>query len=78
MHLLHRVPPFGYLRILVYLQLPEAFRSLSRPSSASSAQAFTVRPFLLDLTQDLSSRSLYNLFNDCLGFFLDYIQFSMY
>ena len=28
-----RVAPFGYLRIIAYLQLPEAFRSLSRPSS---------------------------------------------
>ena len=34
------VPPFGYLRIKAYLLLPEAFRCLSRPSSASSAKAF--------------------------------------
>ena len=34
------VAPFGYLRINVYLQLPEAFRSLSRPSSAPDAKAF--------------------------------------
>ena len=31
------VSPFGYLRIVGYLLLPEAFRSLSRPSSALSA-----------------------------------------
>ena len=31
------VPPFGYLRIIAYLLLPEAFRGSSRPSSASSA-----------------------------------------
>ena len=37
------VPPFGYLRIIAYLLLPEAF--------ASSAKAFTMRPFLLDLFQ---------------------------
>lgn len=28
-----RVPPFGYLRIIALVQLPEAFRSFSRPSS---------------------------------------------
>ena len=33
------VSPFGYPRIVAYLQLPTAFRSLSRPSSAPSAQA---------------------------------------
>ena len=31
------VPPFGHLRIYGYLRLPAAFRSLSRPSSASGA-----------------------------------------
>ena len=38
-----RVSPFGYLRIVAYLQLPEAFRSLSRPSSAPDAKAFPLR-----------------------------------
>ena len=38
------VTPFGYLRINARLQLPEAFRSLPRPSSTPSAKAFTVRP----------------------------------
>ena len=38
------VPPFGYLRIKVHVQLPVAFRSLSRPSSAPSAKASTLRP----------------------------------
>ena len=41
----YRVSPFGYLRINAYLQLPEAYRSLSRLSSAPSAKAFTLRPF---------------------------------
>ena len=41
--LLCRVSPFGYLRIDGYLLLPEAFRSLSRPSSALSAKASTLR-----------------------------------
>ena len=43
------VAPFGYPRIKAYLRLPEAFRSLSRPSSADGAKAFPLRSFLLDL-----------------------------
>ena len=43
------VSPFGYLRINGYLLLPAAFRSLSRPSSALSAKASTLRSFLFDL-----------------------------
>ena len=42
---LQRVSPFGYLRINAYLQLPEAFRSLSRPSSAPDAKAFPLRSY---------------------------------
>ena len=41
------VAPFGYPRIYAYLQLPEAFRSLSRPSSPPIAKASTIRPYLL-------------------------------
>ena len=44
-----RVPPFRYPRIFAYLQLPVAFRSLSRLSSALSAQASTLRSYLYDL-----------------------------
>ena len=40
-----RVSPFRYLRINGYLLLPEAFRSLSRLSSALSAKASTLRSF---------------------------------
>ena len=43
--LLQWVSPFGNLRIIGYLLLPEAYRSLSRLSSAPSAKAFTLRPF---------------------------------
>ena len=50
----HRVSPFGYLRIEAYLQLPEAFRSLSRPSSAPDAKAFPLRSFMLDLSGTVS------------------------
>ena len=39
------VPTFGNLRITAYLQLPEAYRSLSRPSSAPDAKAFPLRSF---------------------------------
>jgi hypothetical protein len=44
-----RVPPFGYLRIHVRLQLPVAFRCLPRPSSPPGAKASPVRPLYLDL-----------------------------
>ena len=39
------VSPFGNLRIVAHLQLPEAYRSLSRPSSAPDAKAFPLRSF---------------------------------
>ena len=45
-----RVSPFGHPRIEAYLQLPAAFRSLSRPSSAPDAKAFALRSFLLELS----------------------------
>ena len=38
-----RVAPFGNPRINGYLLLPEAYRSLSRPSSAPDAKAFSLR-----------------------------------
>ena len=41
------VSPFGNLRIKGYLHLPEAYRSLSRPSSSLRAKAFAMRPYLL-------------------------------
>ena len=47
-HYLSRVSPFGDSWINAYLQLPMTFRSLSRPSSAISALASTLRSFLLD------------------------------
>ena len=47
--LLRRVAPFGDPRIDAYVQLPEAFRSLSRPSSAPDAKASPLRSFQLDL-----------------------------
>ena len=43
--LLCRVSPFGNLRILAYVPLPVAYRSLSRPSSALDAKAFPLRSY---------------------------------
>ena len=51
-----RVAPFGNPRINGYLLLPEAFRSLSRPSSAPDAKAFPLRSFQLDLLVATSVR----------------------
>ena len=44
------VSSFGHPRIEAYLQLPVAYRSLSRPSSAPSAKAFSLRSFSLELS----------------------------
>ena len=55
------VSPFGYLRVEAYLQLTAAFRSLSRPSSAPDAKAFTLCSCSLELFAKfplLFSRSL--------------------
>ena len=41
----YRVSPFGNLRINAYVPLPEAYRSLSRPSSAPDAKAFPLRSY---------------------------------
>jgi hypothetical protein len=41
------VAPFGYLRIISYLHLPVAFRSLSRPSSPLGAKASSIRSYSL-------------------------------
>ena len=47
-----RVSPFRDLRIKGYLLLPEAYRSLSRLSSALSAKASTLRSYMLDQNQN--------------------------
>ena len=46
-----RVSPFRHLRIVGYLPLPAAFRSLSRLSSAPSAKASALRLFPLNLSR---------------------------
>ena len=45
-----RVSPFGHPWISAHLRLPMAFRSLSRPSSAIGALAFSLRSSSLDLS----------------------------
>ena len=64
------VPQFGNLRIEAYLQLPAAYRSLSRPSSAPDAKAFTLCSFLLEL---LFFSSPY-----CLSFANNFLQWKSY
>ena len=60
------VSPFGNPRIEAHLQLPVAYRSLSRPSSAPDAKAFTLRSCSLELSID---RSLYLCCSlNCLSF----------
>ena len=44
-----RVSPFRHLRLFAYMQLPAAFRSLSRLSSALCAKASALCPSLLNL-----------------------------
>ena len=44
------VSPFGNLRVKAYLQLSAAYRSLSRPSSAPDAKAFTLCSCSLELS----------------------------
>ena len=48
--MLQWVSPFRNLRINGYLLLPEAYRSLSRLSSALSAKASTLRSYSLNLS----------------------------
>ena len=43
--LLCRVSPFGNPGIEAYVQLPQTYRSLSRPSSAPDAKAFPLRSY---------------------------------
>ena len=55
--LLQEVSPFRYLRIIGYLLLPEAFRSLSRLSSALGAKASALCSFLLGLSDAIALTS---------------------
>ena len=59
---LRRVSPFRHLRIFAHVQLPAAFRSLSRLSSALSAKASALCSFLLNLLLPLHSVAASALF----------------
>src|SRR5688500_16171908 len=50
-----RVSPFGHPGITAHVQLPQAYRSLSRPSSPLDAKASTVCLIAFDLTSLCSS-----------------------
>ena len=52
-----QVAPFGNPGINARVQLPQAYRSLPRPSSPLCAKAFTVRRTLLDLDIRLASHA---------------------
>ena len=55
------VSPFGDPRIEAYLQLPVAYRSLSRPSSAPDAKAFALCSLSLELSKIILLFSLLEL-----------------
>ena len=57
-HYRHRVTPFGNLRIKAHVPLPEAYRSLSRPSSPVGTKASTVCPLKLDSGFEISSAAM--------------------
>ena len=67
------VSTFGNLRINAYLQLPAAYRSLSRPSSAPDAKAFTLCSFLLELPIRFS-HSLELLEFENMGFIFSHLK----
>ena len=50
------VSPFGNSGIKAYVQLPQTYRSLSRPSSALDAKAFPLRSYQLDLVEVHSAK----------------------
>ena len=57
-HEARRVFPFGDPRVDGLVPLTADYRSLTRPSSASSAKASTVRPYHLPTRQDGGSRHI--------------------
>ena len=67
------VPSFGNPRIEAYLQLPAAYRSLSRPSSAPDAKAFT----LCSCSLELPSSTLIIKISAVLLFLLELLEFHI-
>ena len=62
------VSQFGNLRIEAYLQLPAAYRSLSRPSSAPDAKAFILCSSSLELPYTCFFHKRAVLFSELLEF----------
>ena len=52
-----RVAPFGHLRINACLRLPEAYRSLLRPSSPVETEASTVQLLVAYLQRTFSAKT---------------------
>ena len=73
-HDLYGVSPFGHLRIKAYLLLPEAYRSLSRPSSAPNAKAFSLCSFSLELFSSAFANSFLTWVSQIGSFSLIVIQ----
>ena len=73
---LRRVSPFRHPYLNGYLLLSTAFRSLSRLSSAPSAKASALRPFLLDLSYQPSVTGFFLRFI-CLLVFLSVCLFLL-
>ena len=59
----NRVAPFGNLGIKGYLHLPQAYRSLSRPSSPPRAKASAMCPYLLFVLPITYGRYILSAFN---------------
>ena len=68
------VSPFGNLWVEAYLQLTTAYRSLSRPSSAPDAKAFTLRSCSLELLVYFLYLVLFELSEFLEHFVQDYID----
>ena len=69
----HDSSPWGFPHseirgYIAYLQLPEAYRSLSRPSSAPDAKAFALCSFSLELSLMNLANSSYLVLLNCLSF----------
>ena len=73
-----RVSPFGNLRINAYVPLPEAYRSLSRPSSAPDAKAFPLRSYQLDQSsEDALAPSASLVLKELCGFTEEFLSLEL-
>ena len=68
----YQVTPFGHPRFLARLQLPEAFRSLLRPSSPIGSKASSISPFFApNFSQSYSLLS-----SRCFALFVKTLQYT--